>query len=271
MPRGALGGIATKREPLIPVMKPDDTVLVQVVLPERRLVTPAPGEPVRGQEIVGGNAQNPSGANQPILANSSTNAGPARQYLEPIELEAEERRKLQDLVDLIRLRNPYKLDRNGALNLPGFAPIPLGGLTEVQATQRLGAEPALLKLDVKLVRLPLAKSGLEGLKRFGYDLFDDVPSTFSPMTDVPVPAEYVVGPGDQLIVQLFGSQNVTHRLTVNRDGSVAFPQLGPIRVGGLSFNAAQRRHRGARLARHDRRAGQRDDRRPAHDPRLRVR
>src|SRR5690606_31457420 len=58
--------------------------------------------------------------------------------------------RLERLVTLIRSRNPYELDRNGELNLPGFAPIALGGLSEQQATQRLSLEPALIQLDVRL-------------------------------------------------------------------------------------------------------------------------
>ena len=128
--------------------------------------------------------------------------------------EPEERIELQKLVDLVRARNPYALDRNGALQLPGFAPIVVGGLTDVQATRRLSAEPSLLKLNVKLARLPVSKQGAAGLKPFGYDLFNQAPSTFAPVTDVPVPADYVVGAGDQLTIQLYGSQNKTLKLVV---------------------------------------------------------
>ena len=54
-----------------------------------------------------------------------------------------------------------------------------------------------------------------------------------------MPADYIVGPGDELNVQLFGSQNRTLRLVVSREGMVNFPELGPIRVAGQSFSAAK--------------------------------
>ncbi|EOU2519066.1 SLBB domain-containing protein [Vibrio cholerae] len=75
-----------------------------------------------------------------------------------------------------------------------------------------------------------------GLKRFGLELFASSPSTFAPVSDVPVPSDYRVGPGDELVIQLFGKENRTHRLRVNRDGVVNFPALGPISVAGLSFS-----------------------------------
>ncbi|WP_217514202.1 SLBB domain-containing protein [Vibrio metschnikovii] len=74
------------------------------------------------------------------------------------------------------------------------------------------------------------------LKRFGLDLFAASPTTFAPVSDVPVPSDYRVGPNDEIIVQLFGKDNSTHRLRVNREGVINFPSLGPISVAGLSFS-----------------------------------
>jgi protein involved in polysaccharide export with SLBB domain len=151
------------------------------------------------------------------------------------EMTAEERQAAERLIELVRLRNPYQLDRNGAIHLPGFEPITLAGLDEEQATHRLQAVPAFFKLDIKVTRLPIRKAGFAGLKPYGYDLFLDAPSTFAPVTDVPVPSGYIVGPGDQLNVQLFGNQNRNLRLVVGRDGRVSFPELGPISVSGQTF------------------------------------
>ena len=53
-----------------------------------------------------------------------------------------------------------------------------------------------------------------------------MPSTFAPATDVPVPAEYVVGPGDTLEVQLIGNTKGRYSLVVGRDGRSTFPSSG---------------------------------------------
>jgi protein involved in polysaccharide export with SLBB domain len=142
-------------------------------------------------------------------------------------------------IESVRRRNPFTLDGAGLLQLPGLEPIALAGLTDAQANARLAAEPELAGFTVQLSRLPVVKTGTASLKPFGYDLFDEAPSTFAPMTDIPVPADYVVGAGDQLNVQLFGSQNRTLKLTVGRDGRVNFPELGPISVAGKSFDAVR--------------------------------
>jgi polysaccharide biosynthesis/export protein len=147
--------------------------------------------------------------------------------------------QLAELVALIRSRNPYQLTRDGVLDLPGFAGIRMAGLSDVQATLRLEVEPALRGLYFRVTKLTLAKSGVGSLKPFGYDLFENPPSTFAPVTNVPVPADYVVGPGDVLEVQLYGSQNRAYSLAVGHDGLVNFPELGPISVEGQRFDSVK--------------------------------
>ena len=155
------------------------------------------------------------------------------------ELTEAERKQRRDLIELIRSKNPYQLSRDGTLSLPGFAPIPLGGLTEQLATLRLGVEPALRQLFIRVTKLPLLRQGPAALKPFGYDLFDHPISTFAPTTNVPVPSGYVVGPGDELVLQLYGAKNAAIRLTVSRDGSVNVPELGPISIAGQTFASAK--------------------------------
>tara|TARA_R110000782_G_scaffold86188_1_gene167271 strand:- start:359 stop:3148 length:2790 start_codon:yes stop_codon:yes gene_type:complete len=74
------------------------------------------------------------------------------------------------------------------------------------------------------------------LKPFGYDLFAGEPSTFAPVSDVPIPSEYKVGPGDSLAIQLYGKETVSYNLTINRQGNIDIPKLGPVNVAGQSFS-----------------------------------
>jgi len=156
-----------------------------------------------------------------------------------LELTDEARRQRQVLIDLIRSKSPFQLSHDGLLLLPGFSPIPLAGLTEQLATLRLGQEPALRDLFIRVTKLPLTKVGPTALKPFGYDLFDRPISTFAPSTNVPVPAGYVIGAGDELDVQLYGSKNANLGLTVGRDGRVNVPELGPVNVAGQTFESAK--------------------------------
>jgi protein involved in polysaccharide export with SLBB domain len=144
--------------------------------------------------------------------------------------------KLEEFRDRLAKGNPYTLDSSGALMLPGVPAIDLAGLNAEQATVRVLAEPALKDVTVVLTRLPLMPVGTEALKPFGYDLFErQRGSSFTPATDIPVPTDYVVGPGDTVNVQLFGNQNNEYFLEVSREGTINFPEIGPINVSGLSF------------------------------------
>lgn len=75
-----------------------------------------------------------------------------------------------------------------------------------------------------------------GLIDFGYALFAGLPSSYTPVDDLPVPNNYLIAPGDEIDVQLFGSQNRSFSLNVSRDGTIQFPELGPIHVAGQTFS-----------------------------------
>jgi polysaccharide export outer membrane protein len=135
--------------------------------------------------------------------------------------------------------NPYTLTSFGVLELPGLPAIPLAGLTAWEATKRLGADPDLVEYAVRVTLLRLLPYGNEALKPFGYDLFEGVPSTFAPVSDIQVPTNYIVGAGDTLEIQLYGNDASRYELTVQRDGRVNFPKLGPIMVSGMTFDQAR--------------------------------
>lgn len=77
------------------------------------------------------------------------------------------------------------------------------------------------------------------LQQFGYELFAGTPTTFAPATDIPIPAEYVLGPGDELKVQLFGKLDQQLAMVVDREGVIAFPEIGPLNVAGMNFAEAR--------------------------------
>jgi polysaccharide export outer membrane protein len=75
------------------------------------------------------------------------------------------------------------------------------------------------------------------LENFGYGLFAGAPTTFAPATDIPIPSEYIVGPGDNINLSFFGQTNRERIITVDRTGTINAPEFGLIYVTGLSFQA----------------------------------
>src|SRR5690606_36154482 len=74
------------------------------------------------------------------------------------------------------------------------------------------------------------------LRPFGYSLFAGAPTTFAPVTEIPIPTDYILGPGDSIRLQMFGKENQQHELQVSRDGTIELPQSGPMPVAGLDFD-----------------------------------
>jgi polysaccharide export outer membrane protein len=220
-------------------LKGNDTVLLSLEI--RRFERRAPEVEERERQV----RQQQQNSAQPVIPGRQITAAPpvteqgaaSGQNEQPAALERtdEDRKRLEDFRERILRRNPYQLDKWGILNVPELGPIPLAGLTAEQATQRLAAELRLEDFIVLVTRLPLRPVGTQALKPFGYDLFAGTPSTFAPATDVPVPSEYVVGPGDTIEVQLTGSTKGRYSLVVSRDGRINFPELGPIVVSGRRF------------------------------------
>jgi len=134
------------------------------------------------------------------------------------------------------------LEALGATQSRQEAPLPEPSVVN----PRRNARPHLISIEdqgVREVQSPTDLTEQEDcrlrLKPFGYDLFAGEPTTFAPATDIPVPVDYVIGPGDTIELQLFGSQNSFHTLVVTREGILNFPELGPITVAGLRFSDLQ--------------------------------
>lgn len=77
------------------------------------------------------------------------------------------------------------------------------------------------------------------LKPFGYELFAGEPKSFSPTSYAPVPSNYIMGVGDTIKVQLFGKENRSYDLTIDREGKVVIPDLGELTVAGLTYTLMQ--------------------------------
>jgi len=74
------------------------------------------------------------------------------------------------------------------------------------------------------------------LKPFGYDFFQDAATKISSQRqDIPVPASYVVGPGDEVKILLWGRVNEQYNLVVDKNGNITIPQIGPVFVAGSTF------------------------------------
>ncbi|MDO8426119.1 MAG: SLBB domain-containing protein [Deltaproteobacteria bacterium] len=94
----------------------------------------------------------------------------------------------------------------------------------------LEEEPSLF--DRYLADTPANEVELK-LKPFGYNLF--ARPDLRPNQDLPVASDYIIGPGDELGIHLWGRLTGQYSLTVSREGAIHFPNIGPLTVAGMTF------------------------------------
>jgi protein involved in polysaccharide export with SLBB domain len=114
-----------------------------------------------------------------------------------------------------------------------------GGLSNAQSQLEAFEQARLLGM-----RAPSAPTDFQLMVRgslgallpvYGDSLFRQVPSTYAPLREVNVTPGYLLGPGDQLVLRIWGQVNLNAQLTVDRAGSIYLPQVGEIHVAGLPF------------------------------------
>lgn len=110
------------------------------------------------------------------------------------------------------------------------------GALELQAISALGLplfEAPLLPVDTGLMR---SRSGYSPSRVFGVDVFRRTTTQFLPLLSGPVPVDYKLGPGDNLVLILTGDVELAHTLSVTREGFILIPQVGQVFVSNLTLD-----------------------------------
>ena len=68
---------------------------------------------------------------------------------------------------------------------------------------------------------------------FGSELFKNVPSTFAPVDNIPVTSDYLIGPGDEIMIRAWGQLDVDFSAVVDRTGTISIPKVGTVNVAGI--------------------------------------
>ncbi len=73
---------------------------------------------------------------------------------------------------------------------------------------------------------------------FGANFFANAPSTFAPILNSPIPSEYVLGPGDELLIRGWGTIDIDFRATIDRNGTITIPTIGSVVLAGVKAGDA---------------------------------
>ena len=75
---------------------------------------------------------------------------------------------------------------------------------------------------------------------FGRNIFNSRNLTFAPSQNLPTPVNYKLAAGDEVIVDIWGSNQMTYREYISPEGSINIPNLGPIYLNGMSISEAEK-------------------------------
>lgn len=84
-----------------------------------------------------------------------------------------------------------------------------------------------------------------GLRIFGQELFSNTNLTFEPNMRMATPRNYILGPDDELVIDVFGYSERTYKMRINAEGEVRFPNIGPVKVSSLTIDEATAKIRSA--------------------------
>ncbi len=130
----------------------------------------------------------------------------------------------------------FYLQRISPLGPPSAGQLPPAPPPPPPTLPMVPMPPAAPRLpeEISAVEKRAADFGMD-VKQFGYSFFSQPPDTFLPAQQVPVGADYVIGPGDSIRIMIWGSVEGDYTLPVDRNGQVSIPKVGVIQVSGLTY------------------------------------
>ena len=110
-------------------------------------------------------------------------------------------------------------------------------LEATNAQQKLQKEKKENSLKTQLIdTVQLNKKKIDV---FGSELFTTKSLSFEPNQNMPTPPNYILGPGDQLEINIYGVQQLSYSGSLSKNGTINIPNVGEVFVSGLSFDAAK--------------------------------
>lgn len=135
---------------------------------------------------------------------------------------------------LLRIKEKYEQQQSESKTIKGNADVD---------TQRVNPEKrddvASAQDDNKQQAAPEG-----GIQVFGRDIFRNSDLTFEPSMNIATPTDYRLGPGDQVVIEVWGASEANITQKVTPDGYISIPDIGPVAVNGLTVQTASERIRG---------------------------
>jgi protein involved in polysaccharide export with SLBB domain len=176
----------------------------------------------------------------PVGPAAQSSAGPASPSLTPqgtaSSIDAQQLQQLQQLQQQMQPQQLDQLRQKAASDLGDKTDTRPKTKGDMQAERPVGPSSADTISEFERYVIDGKVGALStDIRQFGYNLFSMPPSTFAPDDKVPVSPDYVIGPGDEIKITIWGRVDANWSLTVDNEGKLTIPKVGTVGVAGLSF------------------------------------
>lgn len=95
-------------------------------------------------------------------------------------------------------------------------------------------------IQIDFPDIPEKRGEYNEVKIYGHDMFDSRDLSFEPNMNLATPQNYRLGPGDEVIIDIWGASEDNIRAEISPDGSIIISQLGPVHLNGMTVAEANR-------------------------------
>lgn len=122
-----------------------------------------------------------------------------------------------------------------------------GGLTISDASAPTGVGDRMRQINgdsqtrsAEVAVTPIARpTATGGMQIFGHDIFQSDKLSFEPNMNIATPSSYVLGPGDEVLIDVYGTSQSSKKYPISPEGTIIVEKIGPVTVSGLTIDQAQ--------------------------------
>ncbi|MCH7520372.1 MAG: SLBB domain-containing protein, partial [Candidatus Marinimicrobia bacterium] len=141
---------------------------------------------------------------------------------------------------MLRIAETYRQAPSGAVDSRSRPVLLKGTLPREESLFELGADSKAMEIAPTGLELSREAAGRQRSRYFGYDVFKNRPWAFSPSFLGPADEAYMVGPGDELRLTVWGAAEFQYDLQVDREGRIYLPNAGQLMVAGKRLGRLRR-------------------------------
>lgn len=136
---------------------------------------------------------------------------------------------------LLRIKSQFDGNPGASMALAGTSSASAG--VDSRSRKTNGEAQAIgIESDVTPI---VRNTAMNSIQIFGHDIFQSDKLSFEPNMNIATPASYVLGPGDEVLIDIYGTSQSSKKYVVSPEGTIIVEKIGPVTVSGLTIEQAQ--------------------------------